>query len=99
MVDSSFTSVMTVYRSSVRMSTRRAHELCQGSVMHMNEGTDRWWFSAVDVVADLSGSCDARNYWHVLKESGNERLTEYKGFKLIAPDGKCRLTDCFDGAG
>lgn len=71
--------------------------------MHMDECTDRWWFSAVDVVAALSGSCDARNYWYDfknrLKKSGNERLTECKGFKLIAPDGKCRLTDCFDGAG
>lgn len=67
--------------------------------MHMDECTDWWWLSAVDVVAALSGSCDARNYWYVLKKFGNELLTECKGFKLIVPDGKCRLTDCFDGAG
>lgn len=63
----------------------------------------KWWFSVVDVVAILSQSTDARNYWYVLKnrlkKSNTEVLTNCKGFKLVAPDGKRRLTDCFDHDG
>ena len=60
----------------------------------------KWWFSVVDVVAILSQSTDARNYWYVLKnrlkKSNPEVLTNCKGFKLVAPDGKRRITDCID---
>jgi len=60
----------------------------------------KWWFSIVDVVGVLSQSSDPANYWYVLKnrlkKSNNETLTNCKGFKLLAPDGKLRLTDCFD---
>ena len=60
----------------------------------------KWWCSAIDVVAALSGSGDGRNYWYVpknrLKKSAPEVLTACKGFRLLAPDGKRRLTDCFD---
>ncbi|MHB1455211.1 MAG: protein adenylyltransferase Fic [Saccharofermentanales bacterium] len=60
----------------------------------------KWWFSVVDMVAVLAQTSDARNYWYVLKnrlkKSNSEVLTNCKGFKLIAPDGKRRLTDCFD---
>ena len=60
----------------------------------------KWWFSIVDVVGVLSQSGDPANYWYVLKnrlkKSKNEVLTNCKGFKLLAPDGKQRLTDCFD---
>ena len=63
----------------------------------------KWWFSVVDVAAVLSQSKDARNYWHVLKnrlkKSNSEVLTNCKGFKLVAPDGKRRITDCFDNDG
>lgn len=68
-----------------------------------DEGTGQWWFCAVDVVGALGGSADARNYWYVLKnrlkKGGSELLTRCKGFRLVAPDGKRRLTDCFDSAG
>jgi len=60
----------------------------------------KWWFSVIDIVSILSQSSDSRNYWYVLKnrlkKSNNEILTNCKGFKLIAPDGKRRLTDCLD---
>jgi len=67
-----------------------------------DEGS-KWWFSVIDVVGALSESADSRNYWYVLKsrlkKAGSELLTNCKGFKLMAPDGKRRLTDCLDNDG
>jgi cell filamentation protein len=68
-----------------------------------DEENSKWWFSVVDIVAILSESTDARNYWYVLKnrlkKSNSEVLTNCKGLKLTAPDGKLRLTDTFDDKG
>ena len=68
-----------------------------------NEKNSKWWFSVVDIVAILSESADARNYWYVLKnrlkKSNSEVLTNCKGLKLTAPDGKLRLTDTLDDKG
>jgi len=68
-----------------------------------DDENSKWWFSVVDVVTVLSDSSDARNYWYVLKnrlkKANSELLTNCKGFKLIAPDGKKRETDCFDSNG
>ena len=68
-----------------------------------DDDANKWWFCAVDVVAALSDSSDERNYWYVmknrLKKSGDELLTDCKGLKLLAPDGKRRMTDCFDSNG
>jgi cell filamentation protein len=62
-----------------------------------------WWFSVVDIVGVLSRSTDSRNYWYVLKnrlnKAGSEVLTNCKGFKLTAPDGKRRMTDCLSSKG
>ena len=67
-----------------------------------NEGS-KWWFSVVDIVAVLSQSADSRNYWYVLKSrlkrAGSEVLTNCKGFKMLAPDGKRRITDCLTNDG
>lgn len=63
-----------------------------------DETDSQWWFAVVDIVGAVSGSVDAHNYWYVLKNRlkrvGNETLTKCKGFKLVASDGKRRLTDC-----
>ena len=68
-----------------------------------DEEHSKWFFSAVDIVAVLSESSDPRNYWYVLKnrlkKANNQPLTNCKGLKMTAPDGKKRLTDCFDSAG
>ena len=68
-----------------------------------DDENSKWYFSAVDIVAVLSGSNDPRNYWYVLKnrlkKSENQLLTNCKGLKMTAPDGKRRLTDCFDSEG
>ena len=63
----------------------------------------KWFFAAVDIIAVLSDSADPRNYWYVLKnrlkKAQSQLLTNCKGLKLTAPDGKRRLTDCFDSDG
>ncbi|MDR0421324.1 MAG: cell filamentation protein Fic, partial [Prevotellaceae bacterium] len=65
-----------------------------------DEENNKWWFSIVDIVAVLGESEDARNYWYVLKnrlkKANSEVLTNCKGLKLVAPDGKKRETDCLD---
>ena len=68
-----------------------------------DEDNSQWRFSVVDIVAILSESADARNYWYVLKnrlkKANSEVLTNCKGLKLVAPDGKLRLTDTLDDKG
>ena len=63
----------------------------------------KWWFCVVDVVAALEVSMDPGNYWYVfknrLKKTGDELLTDCKGFKLLARDGKRRVMDCLDSEG
>ena len=65
-----------------------------------DEENEEWYFSIVDVVAVLTEQTDhqaARNYWKVtkkrLKDEGNETVTNCNRLKMIAPDGKRRLTD------
>jgi prophage antirepressor-like protein len=58
-----------------------------------------WWFSIIDVVDVLVGGDRARKYWSDLKkklgDEGYVELSEKIGqLKMVAPDGKQRLTDC-----
>lgn len=61
---------------------------------------EKWYFSVVDVVAILSGSIDPLAYWRKLKErlkkEGSETVTKCHALKMIAADGKMRLTDVAD---
>ena len=60
---------------------------------------EKWYFSIIDVVAILTENDfqEARNYWkvlkHRLKDEGNETVTDCNQLKLVAHDGKLRLTD------
>lgn len=64
---------------------------------------EKWFFSVVDIVAILSESKDPTAYWRKLKQrlkaEGNETVTNCHGLKMIAPDGKMRLTDVLDTEG
>lgn len=58
---------------------------------------EEWYFSVVDVVSVLTDSVDGRKYWNKLKQrlkdEGNETVTNCHQLKMIAADGKRRLTD------
>ena len=61
---------------------------------------EKYYISVVDIVGILSESTDERKYWNKLKqrlkEEGNETVTNCHQLKLIAQDGKKRLTDVVD---
>ena len=64
-------------------------------VFYRNE----WWFSVVDVVGALTESANPQVYWRVLKkrlidEGSNETVTKCNGLKMLADDGRMRITDC-----
>ena len=65
-----------------------------------DDEAEKWYFSVVDVVGVLTDSVDGRKYWNKLKqrlkEEGNETVTSCHQLKLLAADGKMRLTDVAD---
>ena len=67
---------------------------------HWDAEAEKWYFSIVDVCAVLSDSVDATAYWRKLKQrlvaEGNETVTNCHGLKMIAADGKMRMTDVAD---
>jgi hypothetical protein len=68
--------------------------------IHNNE----WWFSVVDVVAALTDSVNARDYWYKMKlrekdEVGVQLSTICRQLKLAAVDGKKYETDCANTEG
>ena len=71
-----------------------------------DESTSQWFFAVVDIVAVLNEQSDYtrnRNYWkylkNKLKQENPQLVSAANQLKLTAPDGKKRLTDCFDSAG
>ena len=63
----------------------------------------KWWFSVLDIVGVINGQDDytrTRNYWKYLKtklrKQGSEVVSVTNQLKLLAPDGKHRLTDVLD---
>lgn len=68
---------------------------------HWDKRQEKWYFSVVDVVAILSESVNPQVYWRVLKkrlldEGSSETVTKCNGLKMLATDGKLRLTDTAD---
>ncbi len=65
-----------------------------------NSDEEKYYISVVDIVGILSESSDERKYWNKLKQrlkkEGNETVTNCHQLKLIAQDGKYRLTDVVD---
>jgi DNA-damage-inducible protein D len=65
-----------------------------------DEENEKWYFAIVDVIAILTESKNPQIYWRVMKnrllEEGNETVTNCNGLKMVAADGKMRLTDVAD---
>jgi hypothetical protein len=65
-----------------------------------NEEEEKWYLSIVDVVTVLTESVDPNAYWRKLKQrlkaEGNETVTNCHGLKMLALDGKMRMTDVAD---
>ncbi|MDP3283044.1 MAG: Bro-N domain-containing protein [Desulfobacterales bacterium] len=69
-----------------------------------DEESETWFFSIIDVVGALTDSLNPRDYWFKMKirvrtEDGFELSTNCRQFKMKAPDGKMRETDCADVQG
>ncbi|GHT65249.1 hypothetical protein AGMMS50239_24570 [Bacteroidia bacterium] len=71
-----------------------------------DETNNKWWFSVLDIVGVLNEQNDYsknRNYWKYLKaklkKENNELGSDTTQLKLIAPDGKKRLSDALDSDG
>ena len=65
-----------------------------------DETSETWYFSVVDIIAALLGQPDhqtARKYWNKLKErlkkEGSQTVTNCHQLKMLAKDGKMRITD------
>lgn len=61
-----------------------------------DDKAEKWYFSVVDVIAVLTDSIDPHAYWRKLKqrlkEEGNQTVTSCHALKLMAADGKMRMT-------
>ena len=71
-----------------------------------DEQNAKWCFSVLDIVAVLTNQDDytkTRNYWKYLKaklkKENNEVVSATTQLKILAPDGKKRLTDMLDYKG
>ncbi|MGB5018214.1 MAG: Bro-N domain-containing protein, partial [Candidatus Moraniibacteriota bacterium] len=66
-----------------------------------DEKKEIWYFSVVDVIQVLTESENPQVYWRVLKkrlldEGSSETVTRCNGLKMMAPDGKMRMSDVAD---
>ena len=71
-----------------------------------DEDNSKWWFSVLDIIGAINNQDDYqknRNYWKYLKtklkKESNELVSLTNQLKLVAPDGKRRLTDVMDSDG
>lgn len=87
------------------MKTERAIKLFEQKQIrtHWDSEKEEWYFSIIDVVNILTEQQSyqgARNYWKVLKnrllKEGNETVTNCNQLKMLAVDGKMRMTDVAD---
>jgi len=67
---------------------------------HFDVTIQKWYFSITDVIAIVTDSADARNYWKVLKnrlkKAQKELVTKCNQLKMKSKDGKFYLTDVAD---
>ena len=76
----------------------------EGAAIRKIWHNDTWYFSIVDVIGVLTETHRARKYWADLKkklieEGFNETSEKIGQLKMMASDGKNRLTDCANTEG
>ena len=86
-------------RGCERMENNNSLIVFQSKKIRRIWHNDEWYFSVVDVVAALTDSADAKDYWYRLKQrekesSGIELSTFCRQLKLPSSDGKYYETDC-----
>jgi hypothetical protein len=69
-----------------------------------DDQVEKWYFSVIDIVKALTDSSDANDYWFKMKirvkdEAKLELSTICRQLKMVAEDGKMRLTDVADLSG
>jgi len=61
---------------------------------------EKWFVSIIDVITFLTESIDPNAYWRKLKQrlkvEENETVTNCQSLKMLAADGKMRMTDVAD---
>jgi DNA-damage-inducible protein D len=60
---------------------------------------EEWWFSIIDVIQVLTDSASPKTYWGMMKKRESQPFTNCEQLKMIAHDGKNRLTDCANTEG
>jgi hypothetical protein len=67
---------------------------------HWDVKEDKWYFSVIDVIEILTGSSIPKRYWSDLKKKlvteGSETYEKIVRLKMLAADGKMRMTDVAD---
>ena len=65
-----------------------------------DEENEKWWFSIIDVIEVLTGTDSPRRYWsdlkRKLKAEGSQLYENIVQLKMLASDGKMRVTDVAD---
>ncbi len=68
--------------------------------VHWDEEKELWYISIIDVIEVLTGTDRPRKYWNdlktKLKKEGSELSEKIGHLKMLASDGKMRLTDIAD---
>lgn len=67
---------------------------------HWDPEKELWFISIIDVIEVLTGTDRPRKYWNdlksKLKNEGSELSERIGQLKMLAPDGKMRMTDVAD---
>ena len=65
-----------------------------------NDEQEKWYFSIIDIVGVLTDSPRPRKYWNALKTKLKDERSELSHnlgqLKMLAADGKSRMTDVAD---
>ena len=99
------TKVLIIRASTdINMDASKALVVFQGKNIRRTWFNDEWFFSIIDIVAVLTESIDAKDYWYRLKqrekESSKIELSTFcRQLKLQSSDNKYYETDCANAEG